>query len=163
MKRITFALITMLVMGCGNSTTPTQNSASSVQRTEETVDYSKLIKLISVETGLSPIGVYGGIPEFRLSVKNISGKPIKERVAVKFRLTKNGKVFRDGIIVLQNQRDIPWNAGLVKLESESIPPILDMMKLDMMKKGINIRVEIYDDNNNLLWEGDIEKKILNKL
>ncbi len=50
MKLIALVFIILSLIGCDNSTSAAQSTNTSVQEVED-VDYSKLIKLLSVETG----------------------------------------------------------------------------------------------------------------
>lgn len=157
MKLISFAVATFLLVGCSHSTSEAQNSNFSVkEETEEVVDYSKLIQLTTIETGWDVVNdISFGQVNVRISVKNISGKPIKDIIDVKYRLTEDDKVIEEHSKTLQYRKSIPWNAGLVKSS------VIDGNFLhDVMQH--NIHAELYDDNNNLLWEGDIEKRVLEK-
>ena len=155
MKLIPLVFITLSLVGCNNTTSVAQNIKTSVQEVED-VDYSKLIKLLSVETGWDVVtNASFGEATIRLSVKNISGEPIKERVDIKYRLTEDDKVIRESSETLQYRKSIPWNAGLVKSITIDGGYFHDVMQH-------NIHAEIYDENNVLLWEGNIEKKILKK-
>lgn len=155
MKLITLVFITLSLIGCGNSTNAAQNITTPVQKVEN-VDFSKLIKVVSVETGwYGATDGYIGLAIIRLSVKNISGESIKESIDIKYRLTEDNKIIEESSKTLHSRHSIPWNAGLVKsitLDGGSIHDVLQH----------NIHAEIYDENNNLLWQGNIEKKILKK-
>lgn len=155
MKLITLVLITLSLIGCNNPTSAAQNANTSVQD-KENVDFSKLIKILSVETGWDVVtNASFGEATIRLSVKNISGEPIKERMEIKYRLTEDDKVIQESSKTLQYRKSIPWNAGLVKSITIDGGYFHDVMQH-------NIHAEIYDENNILLWEGNIEKKILKK-
>jgi hypothetical protein len=149
-------VIILSLIGCNNSTSVAQTANSSIEEVVEEVDYSMLIKLQSVETGWDVVtNASFGKATIRLSVKNISGKSIKERVYIKYRLTENEEVIKEGSKTLQYRKSIPWNAGLVKSITVDGGYFHDVMRH-------NIHAEIFDENNNLLWEGNIEKRILKR-
>jgi len=75
-------------------------------------------------------------------------------ISIKYRLIENKEVVGEFDQRLQHENDIPWSEELVKRFSLSGGIFYENAYTH------NIKAEIYDDNNNLLWKGDIEKKLL---
>ena len=119
-------------------------------KTEQTTDFSKLLKITYVQAGWSGTSSID-FPKIHLSVKNISGKAISEQIWVKYRFTVNDEVVWEGGERLHRKDDIPWNAELVKKYE------LDCVMVHYFTD--NVKAEIYDDDNNLLWKGKVVRKI----
>lgn len=140
------------MLGCSNPNKGTSIADSTT--TKHDVDYSKLIELTAVEGGWYGTSDFAN-PHIRISVKNISGKPIEGLdISIKYRLIENKEVVGEFDQRLQHENDIPWSKELVKRFSLSGGIFYENAYTH------NIKAEIYDDNNNLLWKGDIEKKQL---
>lgn len=145
-RLIALLFFTLSLIGCIHSTATAQTADSSVQ--DEKVDHTKQIELLSVETGWKRF--INGQPMIHLLVKNISGKPINDEVVIKYRLTENDIIRDEGVKTIHSNDLIPWKTGLVKsvnIKGRFIIPNV---------KQSNIYLELYDGNNNHLWEGYIE-------
>lgn len=153
MKRLLlFTIFAISMLGCSNPNKGTSIADSTT--TKHDVDYSKLIELTAVEGGWYGTSDFAN-PHIRISVKNISGKPIEGLdISIKYRLIENKEVVGEFDQRLQHENDIPWSKELVKRFSLSGGIFYENAYTH------NIKAEIYDDNNNLLWKGDIEKKQL---
>lgn len=153
MKRLLlFAILAISMLGCNNPNKGT--SIADPTTTKHDVDYSKLIELTAVEGGWYGSPNFAN-PHIRISVKNISGKPIEGLdISIKYRLIENKEVVGEFNQRLQLENDIPWSEELVKRFSLSGGHFYENANTH------NLKAEIYDDNNNLLWKGNIEKKLL---
>lgn len=153
MKRLLlFAILAISMLGCNNPNKGT--SIADPTTTKHDVDYSKLIELTAVEGGWYGSPNFAS-PHIRISVKNISGKPIDGLdISIKYRLIENKEVVGEFDERLQCENDIPWSQELVKRIS------LSGGRFYENAYAHNLKAEIYDDNNNLLWRGNIEKKLL---
>lgn len=153
-KLLLFTILAISMLGCSNPNKGMSTTDSTT--TSHDVDYSKLIELTAVDGGWHGLpDANNAIPLIRISVKNISGKPIEDLgISVKCRFIENNEVVAESEERLQHENDIPWNEERVKRFSISRGKVYENAYTH------NIKAEIYDDNNNLLWKGDIENKLL---
>lgn len=73
-----------------------------------------------------------------------------------YRIIENGLIIDEASKTLQYRHLPPWNSGIAKLEILQSSIFKDIMNR-------NFSAEIYDDNNNLLWKGEIKKQIIDTL
>ena len=143
------------LLSCSNSNNVNSTSINSEE--EQVVNYSKLIKVTVIETGIDyHKWDYSGKIVIRLSVKNISNKNIDNNLDFKYRIIENGLIIDEASKTLQYRHLPPWNSGTAKLEILQSSIFKDIMNR-------NFSAEIYDDNNNLLWKGEIKKQIIDTL
>lgn len=147
----------LLLLSCSNQGNQGNNSFEEHKKDQKVSDYTKLIKLTSADAGWGSISNYDGMgmPEIKITLQNISSKPITDDLYLKYRFIEGDEIIGEMSQNIHYQSsDIPWDINLKKTF------ILSFGAFIPEAKKRNLSAQIFDANNNLLWNGKVENVLL---
>ena len=154
MKKYLLLTAALLLFSCSNSKHQSSKNGDSIDiesKEDAVCSFSKMIEVVSVETGWYDEKV----PQIKIKFRNISGMPIDDLVQVKYQFIEGDEIIDEGSRFLHSGSKVAWDNGLTKTEIfKSISGYLYGGPKHV------VRAKICYEDNSIIWEGNIAQRAI---
>lgn len=149
-----FSLLSFLfiIVGCSSSNKGDKSDSKEDPIEVNGLTYDKAFEIVNVETGWKRASK----PFVKIKLRNVTGKPITDKVEVKYAFIKDDEIIDNSSIYIRGSSDVAWDNGLCV--TEELSPITSFS--GTILNGIpTVRAKVLFMDDTPIWEGEISKEV----